>query len=75
MISDKNKRIEITLSKEDAELLNSLSLRFHITKSETIRQALKIFAAKRKHIYQIKITESKPLNEPLEPIDEEAWNI
>lgn len=54
----KNKRLEITLSKEDVTLLDSLSNRFNISKSETIRQALKIFAAKRKHIITLYYKES-----------------
>ena len=73
-ISKNKKRLEISLSREDTELLNSLSLRFNITKSETIRQALRIFASKRKHIYQVKLTEGKEYQEPDKPVSDEEWN-
>lgn len=78
---NKNKRLEITLSKEDVTLLDSLSNRFNISKSETIRQALKIFAAKRKHIITLyykesteKVTEDDEGNRPLTPEENEEWD-
>lgn len=64
MVGKNKKRLEISLSLEDAELLNSLSLRFNITKSDVIRQSLKVFAAKRKHLYQVRISEAKKYIEP-----------
>lgn len=57
MVGKDKKRLEITLATEDLELLNSLSLRFNISKSNVIKQALKVFAAKRKHCYSVYIKE------------------
>lgn len=59
MIGKNKKRIEITLSNEDNQMLESLSSRFNITKSEVIRQAIKIFASKHRHVYKVYIQESK----------------
>lgn len=71
MISNNKKRIEITLSNEDWELLNSLCFRFNITKSEAIKQCLKVFAASRKHIFTISYRakqEDEPIKKPKEEI-------
>lgn len=59
MIAKNKKRLEITLSLEDSQLLDSLASRFNISKSDCIRQALKIFASKRHHRYSVIIDESK----------------
>lgn len=79
MINPKNKRIEITLSNEELELLNSICLRFNISKSRAISQALKIFAAKRKHIITLSYKESeedstnKKTDTKMTPEDIEEW--
>lgn len=57
MINKKNKRLEITLTQDEWELLNSLSIRFNINKSAVIKQALKVFASKRKHYLTISYKE------------------
>ena len=57
MIANKNKRLEITLTSEELDLLNSLSSRFNITKTQVIKQALKVFASKRKHYLTISYKE------------------
>lgn len=65
MVGKNKKRLEITLTAEDLELLNSLSLRFNISKSNVIRQALKILASKKKHIYTVALYESKDKDEEI----------
>lgn len=59
MIAKNKKRLEITLSLEDSQLLETLASRFNISKSDCVRQALKVFASKRHHKYSIIIDESK----------------
>lgn len=49
MIKSENKRIQLTLDPESINLLTTICLRFNITKTQAIKQALKVFAAKRKH--------------------------
>lgn len=60
------KRLEITLATEDIELLNSLSLRYNISKSNVIKQALKVLASKKKHIYTVTLFENEAKKEPKE---------
>ena len=55
MIKKENKLIQITLDPESLELLNSLASRFHISKTDLIKQAIKIFAASKKHHYHVYI--------------------
>lgn len=86
MINKQKKRLEITLTNEDIELLNSLASRFNITKSNVIKQALKVFAAKRKHIFTISYKQATKCfdfnddNNYYEPqknseeISDEEWN-
>lgn len=56
-INKKNKRLEITLTDEELSLINSLASRFSITKSQVIKQAIKVFASKRKHYMTISYKE------------------
>lgn len=49
MIGQNKKRLEITLANDEYALLESLSSRFNISKTNIIKQALKVFASKRKH--------------------------
>lgn len=49
MIKSENKRVQLTLDPESIELLTTICLRFNITKTQAIKQALKVFASKRKH--------------------------
>lgn len=80
MINQKNKRIELTLSNEEVELLNSICLRFNISKSRAISQALKVFAAKRKHIITLsykettkEVDEKKSHDTKMTPEEIEDW--
>lgn len=81
MINPKNKRIEITLSSEELELLKSICLRFNISKSRAFSQALKVFAAKRKHIITLsykesdeKISHNETNKDIPETKDEKSWD-
>lgn len=65
MVGKNKKRLEITLTTEDLELLNSLSLRFNISKSNVIKQALKILASKKKHIYTVALYDNKAKDEEI----------
>ena len=83
-ISNKNKRLEITLTEEEMNLLNSISNRFNITKTQAIKQALKVFAAKRKHYMtisykaieedEISTGKEKTIQENKKQITDEEWN-
>ncbi len=55
----KKKRIKISLSDLDEEILKTLSLRFNITKSQVISQALKCFAANKKTYIKIGLFSEK----------------
>ena len=74
MVGKNKKRLEITLTTEDLELLNSLSHRFNISKSNVIKQALKVFAAKRKHCYSIYLKEKDYKNQIDDQPSDEDWN-
>lgn len=54
----KNKKIQIRLDQDTAELLNSLSLRFNDSKTGIIIKALKCLAAKNNHIMTVRYRES-----------------
>lgn len=68
------KRLEITLATEEIELLNSLSLRFNISKSNVIKQALKVFASKRKHCYSVYLKEKDYNNQVEDQPSNEDWD-
>ena len=57
MINPKNKRVMITLTEESTQLLNSLSTRYNKSKSEIIKWALNVLAAKKRHNLIIKLRE------------------
>lgn len=65
---NKNKRIKITLDPIQEELLNSLCLRYHSTKSDVIVKALMTLASKRKHNVTILFREPKEGEDGKEPI-------
>lgn len=73
-ISKNKKRLEITLAAEDLELLNSLSLRFNISKSNVIRQALKVFASKKQHCYSVYLKEKNYIEQVNDKPSNEDWN-
>lgn len=74
MIKKENKQIHITLDPEYLSLLNSLANRFHISKTELIKQALKIFGASKKHHYHTYLN-NKPEEDNRTPEQkEENWN-
>lgn len=54
---DKNKRVQLTLPHETAELLQSLSIRYNKSSSEVVKWALNVLASKKKHIFTIKYNE------------------
>lgn len=59
MIKKENKLIQITLDPESLELLNSLAYRFHISKTDMIKQAIKYFAASKNHHYIVNLSKQK----------------
>lgn len=73
MVGKNKKRLEITLTTEDLELLNSLSLRFNISKSNVIKQALKVFASKRKHCYSVYLKEKDYKDQVEDQPSNEDW--
>lgn len=57
MINPKNKRVQVTLPGETAELLESLSNRYNKSNSEIVKWAINILAANKKHNFVIKLRE------------------
>lgn len=64
MIPNNKKRLEITLTNEEMTLLTSLSERFNISKSNVIKQALKVFASKRSHYLTLSYREVNLAEQP-----------
>lgn len=69
MINPKNKRVQVTLPGETAELLESLSKRYSKSNSEIVKWAINVLASKKKHNYVIKLREDDEENQ--ETISEE----
>lgn len=69
MINPKNKRVQVTLPGETAELLESLSTRYNKSNSEIVKWAINVLAAKKSHNFIIKLREQK--NEIKEETTEE----
>lgn len=59
MINPKNKRVQVTLPNETAELLKSLSNRYNKSNSEIVKWAINVLAAKKSHNIVIKLREQK----------------
>lgn len=59
MINPKNKRVQITLPGETAELLESLSKRYSKSNSEIVKWAINVLAAKKRHNIIIKLSEQE----------------
>lgn len=59
MINPKNKRVQVTLPGETAELLKSLSTRYNKTNSEIVKWAINVLASKKSHNFIIKLREQK----------------
>lgn len=68
MIKKENKSIMITLDPEHLELLNSLASRFHCSKTDIVKQALKVFAGSKNHVVR---TSYKTYNDK---VNIEEWN-
>lgn len=68
MINKNNKNFQITLDPESANILETLAIRFKTSKSIIIRNALKVYAARKTHniklVYstflEVEQTEPKP---------------
>ena len=82
-INKNNKNFQITLDPESAQLLESLAERFKTSKSIIIRNALKVYAAKKNHhiklsystLQEVDQTELKPSSEKItNPNWEEDWD-
>ncbi len=85
MINKNNKNFQITLDPESAQLLESLAVRFKTSKSIIIRNALKVYAAKKNHhiklsystLQEVEQTELKSSNiqsqQPMTEEDEKQW--
>lgn len=78
MLGQNKKRLEITLANDEYALLESLSSRFNISKSSVIKQALKVFASKRKHGWTTWIQEANSSKTTAKPQqnddDKETWD-
>ena len=86
MINKNNKNFQITLDPESAQLLESLAVRFKTSKSIIIRNALKVYAAKKNHhiklsystLQEVEQTELKSsgiqAQQPMSPEDEKQWD-
>lgn len=59
MINPKNKRVQVTLPGETAELLESLSIRYNKSNSEIVKWAINVLAAKKRHNIVIKLSEQQ----------------
>lgn len=59
MINPKNKRVQVTLPGETAELLESLSNRYNKSNSEIVKWAINVLASKKKHNFIIKLKEQE----------------
>ena len=85
-INKNNKNFQITLDPESAQLLESLAVRFKTSKSIIIRNALKVYAAKKNHhikmsystLQKVEQTELKSSGiqgqKPMSPEDEKRWD-
>lgn len=86
MINKNNKNVQITLDHDSFTLLDSLAVRYNTTKSIIIKNALKVYAAKKEHLLKIKYsalqeaeqTELKSSSEksikPMTPEQEKQWD-
>ena len=86
MINKNNKNFQITLDPESATVLETLAARLNTSKSIIIRNALKVYAAKKYHsiklqystLQEVEQTELKPSSDnsikPMTPEDEKQWN-
>lgn len=81
-INKNNKNFQITLDRESAELLESLAARFNTSKSIIIRNALKVYGAKKSHhlkisystLQEVEQTEQKPSSiKVMTPEDNQEW--
>lgn len=59
MINPKNKRVQVTLPGETAELLESLSIRYNKSFSEIVKWAINVLGAKKHHNIVIKLSEQQ----------------
>ncbi len=75
MINPKNKRVQVTLPGETAELLESLSNRYNKSNSEIVKWAINVLAAKKRHNIVIKLSEQQDKlnsnNDDLTPEEEQ----
>lgn len=82
MINKNNKNVQITLDPDSYALLDSLAVRFHTSKSIIIKNALKVYSAKKTHLIKISYstlqeveqTEPKPnVEKTIDPNWENEW--
>lgn len=66
MINPKNKRVQVTLPGETAELLESLSNRYNKSNSEIVKWAINVLASKKRHNIVLKLKEQEENTEPEE---------
>lgn len=66
MINPKNKRVQVTLPGETAELLKSLSNRYNKSNSEIVKWAINVLASKKRHNIVLKLREQTENTEPEE---------
>ena len=72
MINPKNKRVQVTLPGETAELLESLSKRYSKSNSEIVKWAINVLASKKRHNFIIKLSEDTEEQQDEKMTDEEA---
>lgn len=75
MINPKNKRVQVTLPGETAELLKSLSNRYNKSNSEIVKWAINVLAAKKRHNIVIKLSEQQEQNNDDELTPEEEQHL
>lgn len=83
-INKNNKNFQITLDPDSTTMLETLAVRFKTSKSIIIRNALKVYAAKKCHsiklnystLQEVEQTELKPSSEKFidQSVSDEDWN-
>lgn len=75
MINPKNKRVQVTLPGETAELLQSLSTRYNKSCSEIVKWAINVLAAKKAHNFVIKLREQDPTEITTVVLDNKEYKL
>ena len=79
MINKNNKNFQITLEPESATILETLAKRYKTTKSIIIKNALKVYASKKKHLitltyYEPTLQEVEQTEQNNKKITDQEWD-